>query len=737
MRTINPGAKPHPTSSPLLPQLNGAMAAHDWPAAVRLARQWLRKDPRALTAHRCLGFALHRLGRATESAQAFENGRRFHPKDAELLINFGHSLLEQADNGRALPLFERVCELRPDSFVGWLKLAQCCYPMGRHRQGYEAAEKAMALASSTADRTEVLTQRAIHRRELGQIREAVQDCAEAIRINPLDTAPHTNRLLFMLSDPQAGIADVVQAAREFGQTFEAPLRSLWPTFKGRDTRPWRRLRVGFLSPDFRNHSVMYFVEGLLAQLDREQFEVWAFYLHPSSDGITERVKRHVDQFVELSGLLPNQQVERILEREIDILVDLAGHTGGNGLHALMRKPAPVQLSWLGYPATTGLSSVDYKFTDRFTDPDGAESQYSENLYRSDTFFCVYRPMIRNVLYRYQPAYLVRPTPAVSRGYVTFGSCNNLGKLTDDVLRVWARILQALPTARLLIEGKNLGLAEVADDYRHKCERLGLPLDRLDLVGLNAANQYLTYHDIDIALDPFPLTGGTTSFDTLWMGVPLVCMSGDAFKSRMSMSILAHMGRTDWIAKDADDYVRIALALAGDVQQLNLTRLGQREAMEASVLMDEPVFTRAFEDALRLMWMEWAAQRQGADTPQAVQLQLQQWVQERPDMPAPSPGVGLRPGQRVTLTEAHARLQALTNAAKAKPTQRGRTDHITDSGWIKVTELAECILCAVPNDPVALSALAEVEHAHGHTDFAVTYLRHAMKAMGATTNAEAS
>lgn len=737
MRTPNRAIARQPVNHPLQVPLAEAMRSQDWVTVLRLSRKWLRKSAHSPMPHRCLGFALHRLGRSVESAQAFERGRLDHPEDAELLINFAAVLMEQGDNARALPLLEKVATIRSGAAIVWIKLAQACYPISRHRQGFEAAERALELAQSVSERVDALTQRAIHRRELGQIGEAVQDCVEAIRLNPLDPAPHTNRLLFMLSDPAAGIDDVVRAAREFGRAFEAPLKATWPTFETRDVSPWRRLRVGFLSPDFRNHSVMYFVEGLLAQLDRTQFEVFAFFLSPVSDHITQRVRCHADHFVELVGMPPKLQSESIRSKEIDILIDLAGHTGSNGLLALCHKPAPIQLSWLGYPATTGLSGVDYKFTDRVTDPVGAEAQYSESLYRSDTFFCVYRPMIRNPLYRYQPKYLVRPTPALANGYVTFGSCNNLGKLTDEVLRTWARILQALPTARLLIEGKNLGQSEVADKYRSRCVELGLPGDRLILVGLDPANQYLTYHRIDIALDPFPLTGGTTSFDTLWMGVPLVCRGGDAFKSRMSMSMLTHLGRSDWVAVDTEDYVTIAMALAADVQQLNTCRLTLREAMEASVLMDEPAFVRSYADALRLMWMEWAARRHGADSPESIQAKLQEWVADAPLPAVSTSGVGLAPGRRVSLKEAHDRLQLLTDTAKTRRPEQARSEAITQTAWVKVTELAETILCAVPNDPVALSALAEVEHAHGHTEFAVTYLRHAMKAMEMAEPAEAA
>lgn len=709
--------------------MHAANAASDWVLLERLCCQALGKNRRDRTAHRLLGFALHQQRQVDAAVTAFQQAAEFWSEDAELLINYASLLVEQARNVQALPILEKAVRLRPQHSICWARLAQCCYPLGRHQQGFDASQKALELARSPLERLAGLTQRAIHRRELGQVREAVQDCEQAIALVPADLAGYTNRLLFMLADPECGAQELAVAARDYARLVEAPLRNAWPDFAETDRQPWRKLRVGLVSPDFRDHAVMYFVEGLLAQLDRRQFEVFAFYFFPGSDHITQRVERHADHFIRLASRPAQEQAQAMREQGIDILIDLAGHTGHNGLPAMAHKPAPVQVSWLGFPATTGLQAIDYKFSDDVTDPEGAEDQYSERLYRLPTFFCCYRPLIREPLWRYQPSYQVKPAPALTNGYVTFGSCNNLGKLTDEVLALWGRILQGVPGARLLIEGKNLGNPETADAYRQRCAALGIDAGRLELVPLERSNQYLTYHRIDIALDPFPLTGGTTTFDVLWMGVPIVSMVGESFKSRMGTGMLAHLGRTEWLARDADEYVRIAQQLAGDVQSLNALRQGLRAEVEQSVLMREDIFNHHFGEGLRAMWLQWLAQRQCPGDEAAQQQAMQQWLQDFPPEwgEPPVPGVGLEPGLRVPLSEAHRRLQSLVDQAKAKEPPRG--GQISDSHWIAVTELAENVLCAVPHDPVALACLAEVEQAHGHTDFAVTYLRYAAEAMG--------
>ncbi|GGH57217.1 hypothetical protein GCM10010975_16640 [Comamonas phosphati] len=710
-------------------RIHAAHAAADWALLERLCRQALVKNRRDRTAHRMLGYALHQRREVEAAVTAYQWATEFWPEDAELLVNYASLLVEQARNVQALPLLEKVVALRPRHSICWAKLAQCCYPMGRHQQGFDASQKALELARNPLERLSGLTQRAIHRRELGQVREAVQDCEQAIALAPSDMAGYANRMLFMLADPACGAQELAAAAQDYALQFEAPLKSLWPDFAGIDRQPWRKLRVGFVSPDFRDHAVMYFVEGLLAQLDRRQFEVFAFYLFPGSDYITQRVERHADHFIRLASRPAQEQAQAIRDQGIDILIDLAGHTGNSGLLAMAHKPAPVQVSWLGFPATTGLQAIDYKFSDDVTDPEGADDQYAEQLYRLPTLFCCYRPLIREPLWRYQPRYQMRPTPAVANGYMTFGSCNNLGKLTDEVLALWGRILQSVPDSCLLIEGKNLGNPETADAYRQRCVSLGIDAGRLELVPLDRSNQYLTYHRIDIALDPFPLTGGTTTFDVLWMGVPIVSMVGESFKSRMGAGMLAHLGRTEWLAQDAEDYVRIARQLAEDVSRLNAVRQGLRAEVEQSVLMREDIFNHHFGEGLRAMWLQWLAQRQCPGDEAAQQQAMQQWLQDFPQQwgEPPVPGVGLEPGLRVPLSEAHQRLQKLVDQAKAKEPPRG--GQISDSHWIAVTELAETVLCAVPHDPVALACLAEVEQAHGHADFAVTYMRYAAEAMG--------
>ncbi len=710
-------------------KLEAAFASQKWASVQQEARKIQRKDPANLLVHRVLGFALNQLGKTEDAFRAFKAGMAIWPKDAELVINYANTLIEHARYIPAYELMEKVCALRPDKAISWIKLSQVCYETQQHGRGFEAAEKAFELATEKFDKVSALTQRAIHRRELGQIKQAIQDSVDAIAIYPEFEANHTNRLLFMLADPDTDPRSITQAAREYAQVFETPIKPYWPKFEDHPKGPWQRLKIGFLSPDFRNHAVMYFCEGLLAQLDRRQFEVFAFYLYPKEDYVTERVKRHVDHFITMSGLSLREQIAAIHDRKIDILIDMAGHTGHNGLNIMMHKPAPVQASWLGFIATTGLSAIDYYISDEFMNPFGTDSIFTETLYRLPTGTGVYRPMCRNPLWRYQPKYKTQPTPAINNGFVTFGTCNNLGKITDKVLLTWLEILTSVPRSKLLIEGKGFGKDNFKEKYIDRCLKLGFAQEQLILIPLDTANQYLTYHKIDIALDPFPLNGGTTTCDTVWMGVPMVAMAGNAPQGRMGESGLYQINRPEWVAPSPEKYIDIAVNLASDLHELNELRLKMRPAVEQSVLMDEKHFVFHFGQALRSIWLHWVAKGLHPIDENSQSVCIQSWLQDMPEQwgSPPEPSLGIETGKRISLSQAYQRLEQMVSKASASMDSQ-KHGKVMNNHWRAVTEFCEVILCAIPHDPVALTCLAEVENAHGHLDFAVTYLQYAQANM---------
>jgi protein O-GlcNAc transferase len=706
-----------------------------WEAVVNECKRRLSRVPADLESHRLLGFALHKLERFEASVAAYQTAARIHPDDGEILANHAGILQERALHGQALELIQRVCELRPEHPTPWIMRSRCLYQMYQHQAGVEAANKAVALAREPDEYADAMNQRAIHRRELGETREAIQDCEALIRLRPDHPGLRTNHLLFLLSDPDLTPEKLSRIARGHGTAIEAAAAAGVPPFRRIRKTLNPRLRIGFLSPDFRVHSVMHFVEPLLARLDRKDFEVWSLYLIRQEDIVTKRARQLSDHFVSLAGLSHEECVRRLRELELDVVIDLAGHSASNGLPFLAARVAPVQVSWLGYPATTGMKSIDYKFTDTITDPEGAEKWYSERLFRMNTFFCCYRPMIRSPLLRYHEDYEVKFSPAVQAGHVTFGSCNNLSKLTDDVLRLWGQIISSVPNSKLLIEGKDLENPEFGKIFRHKCERAGIKSDRLILVGLDPKNQYLTYHRIDIALDPFPLTGGTTSCDALWMGVPLVSMEGTMFSSRMGAGLLKYIGRTEWLARDAEHYLKIAAGLAADPLRLNDIRMTVRQAIENSPVMDEGLFAAEFGKALK--HVSQACNDVQAATDRATLITLDAPSVAPTEMPeglvAPQVAEGravTSQGTRVSLDEAYDALQTCLDQAKTARVEEPETSGLDmRPEWRHVTDEAKLLLATFPSDPMALAVLAEVELAHGNESAARHYMNWAVYRLG--------
>ena len=361
----------------------------------------------------------------------------------------------------------------------------------------------------------------------------------------------------------------------------------------RNLRASERLRVGYVSADFRRHSCAYFLEALLAHHDHGRFEIFAYADDRRSDDITERLKPMVDHWRSLIGMPDKAVAELVRNDRIHLLVDLAGHTAGNRLSAFAEKPAPIQVSWLGYPATTGLSAIDYRLSDDICDPPGATERFhTETLWRlPGGFLCYTAP-------REAPA--VSPSPCSTGQPVTFGSFNNLAKVNQAVLEAWAELVSAVPGSRLLLKSKALRAPSVSERVAEVFTRRGIARERIILEGwAEALAAHLAmYGKIDIALDTFPYNGTTTTFEAMWMGVPVISLAGDRHSARVGASILTRCGLEDFIAKSLDDYLAKAIALARDPQALGELRRALRPRLANSPLCDGKAFAQQIEDAYR-------------------------------------------------------------------------------------------------------------------------------------------
>jgi predicted O-linked N-acetylglucosamine transferase (SPINDLY family) len=436
-----------------------------------------------------------------------------------------------------------------------------------------------------------------------------QDEAEACYRRAVALDPHyddawDNLLLQLLYAPQSDAARLYAEHRAWGADFEAGLPPAQPHANPPDAE--RRLKVGYLSADFRTHSCAYFTEPLFAAHDRKRVEVFAYAQLRRADHVTARFQALADHWAEVAALDDAALARLIREDGIDVLVDLGGHTRDNRLRVLARRPAPVQVSWLGYPATTGLEAVEYRLTDALADPPGAaDGTHAEELVRLEGGFLCYRPPA--------DAPPVSPPPLDETGAVTFASFNNIAKVSEPALDAWAAILAAIPDARLVVKGSALDQPPVRRRIQADFETRGIAAERVGLKGwiARAEAPLALYHEADIALDSLPYNGTTTSCEALWMGLPVISLAGTHHAARVGASLLAQVGLGELMAESEADYVRIAVELARAPARIRAYRKELRARLRASPLMDEAGFARRVEAAYATLWRRWcASQNQG-------------------------------------------------------------------------------------------------------------------------------
>ena len=563
--------------------------------AIAAYRRAIQLKPDLPEAHSNLGNALSDQGHLDEAVAAYRRALELRPDFPDAHNNLGKALKDRGQLDEAIAACRRALQLKPDFAEAHNNLGTALTDQGRLDEALSAFQRAIQIKPDFAEAHNNLGNALMGR---GQLDEAVAAYRHAIQIKPDFAAAHSNLLLVLhhLCD-----SDVDVLFREHRDWDEAHARSLAMRIAPHDNdrNPDRRLRIGCVSPDFREHSVAFFLEGLLAAHDRTQIEMFCYADLVHEDPVTARLRKYAGQWRTIKGRQDKQVADLIHKDGIDILVDLTSHTAHNRLLVFARKPAPVQVTWLGYPGTTGMSAMDYRLTDVHADPRGTtEHLHTEQLVRLPDCAWCFRPSDQS------PS--VSPPPVVRSGHVTFGCFNARAKITDEVLALWSGVLAEVPGSRLLL--KNLGFREasVQQQTRALLAKAGLAPDRVELVGWKStlAEHLAFYNRVDIALDTFPYHGTTTTCEALWQGVPVVTLAGRTHAARVGVSLLTNVGLPELIAANADDYIRIAMHLAADTMRLAELRSTMRERMAASPLMDAPRFARNVEHAYREMWRAW-------------------------------------------------------------------------------------------------------------------------------------
>lgn len=581
---------------------------NDLPGAWAVGHGLLRAQPKNFEVLMNLAVVYRRLRKYDAAATALFAVLWRTPASAGALSNLGNLSCEIGRPNMAVDMLDLATLIDPANYNAWNNLSLACHTIpSRQEDSAEAARRSLALRPN---QTTAMNNYANALKALGRLNESLDLYKDVQRLDPDDQNAFCNYLMALQYADGFTAAEVAAEHLAFGKQFEPKYKDQWGNYSNSKV-PGRRLRVGFTSPDFRNHAVAYFVEPLWAELAQFGIDIVAYSMLLAEDQITQRLKTYCAQWRNVAALDDEALAQQVRDDAIDILVDLTGHTGRNRLLVYARKPAPIQVTWLGHPNTTGLTAIDWRLTDGRGDPEGVDQYYSEKLWRLPDVFCCYRPMIRMPELRQSERYAVRPTPALTNGHITFGCCNNLAKITAPVVSLWSRLLKQIPTAVLLIEAPGLAREKLRSAVQERFAVHGIGAERLKLVGRDLANQYLTYHDIDICLDPFPCNGGTTTCDVLWMGVPLVSMENEGFMARMGVTLVSAAGFPQWVVKDEASYIAKALELASDLPALNANRLGMRAKVEASPLMDEPRFARNVAHAFRQMWEAWCKGEQAA------------------------------------------------------------------------------------------------------------------------------
>lgn len=562
--------------------------------AIFLLKKLLKKQPMDVGVNNLMGIALSNLGRIGEGAQFFDRAIRAEPLNYKLHLNYALHLINSRLYGKAEELCRRAAELNPFDAECWGRLSVTLRHQYKFEEAQEAGQKAIELAPDQA----------IFYTDLAAIMNASgrNDIGREVYLQGLERLPNDPVLI----DNMTAGANYVpgQSGKEICALHRRNAATM--TLGAMPTQAFsneldrnRRLKIAYLSGDLRQHSIAYFMQPIVEHFDHQNFEYFAFATTLSlGDPMTKQIKPHFDHWIQVHEKSPREFRELCQEHQIDIIVDLHGLTEHHMLHALALKPAPVLVNYLGYPATTGLETMDYRIVDSISDPAGTEDEATETLVRVDPSFLCYRPEV--------DAPDPDPDAVAKRTEIVFGSFNHTQKLNAPLIRLWCEILKQTPNSRLLLKHRAFSDVSVRSHFERLFSDNGIDAARLDMRTSQAKiSDHLTvYNEVDIALDTLPYNGTTTTCEALWMGVPVLTIHGNRHAERVSASLLKNVGLEDFIAKDNQDYVARATRLSQDRAQLVNIRRNLRNTMINSPLCDEIGMARRLEDAYRQMWVDY-------------------------------------------------------------------------------------------------------------------------------------
>jgi len=552
-------------------------------------------SPSALAVLLAKGRSSQQNGDLDLAINCYTKAIRLSPNNAFALHELGLVYNLKRDSAKAESFYRLACNLAPEMGSAHYNLGNLLIGQGKLIEALSCLQQAADLKPDNAD---ALTNIGVALYELGKVDRAIEYFQKALAVNPASPQLRSTLVSALHYIETATGDDILQESKQWWDSHGRPLyRKILHT---NPHSPTRKLKIGYISPDFREHSIYYFITPLLSAHDRSQYEIFCYSDVSQPDWATVEIKALADHWRDITHS-PDEAVALAIEKDgIDLLIDLAGHMTANRLCVFAQKPAPVQISWLGYPGTTGLPTIDYRLIDSITDPEGEADRYhSEKLIRLPGCFLCYHPP--------KEALEPGPAPAERSGIFTFGSFNNPAKINQALLTVWATILQQLPNSRLLLKGKHLNDRGVQRSFLDSFTSRGIDAARICFSPhLPSRREHLSlYNDIDLCLDTFPYNGTTTTLEALWMGVPVLTMRGERHASRVGASILQALGRPDLITATPQAYIDAAIRAGAEPLALGQQRSGLRRQLLASALCDSRRFARRIEHAYRQAWQEWS------------------------------------------------------------------------------------------------------------------------------------
>ena len=561
--------------------------------AVNYCTNAVKLDPTQVESHVLLGAIKQKQGKFTEALNSYQKAINLNPQNQNAHRNIGIVLCKLGRYEESINASKAAISIDNKIPGPYLNMANALAELGHLQKAINALRQSLI---HSPDYEEAYSALGRILSLQGKIDEAFTCYKKALEINPELTSAQNGILPNLIYSNQFSRQEIYEAHRQWGLAQET--NAIQRIDLNNNSDPDKRLRIGYTSPDFRNHSVAFFFEPLLENKNSSAFEIFCYSDVEKPDNTTEQLKNLSHHWRNCFSLSDEAVAKLIRDDQIDILIDLAGHTEDNRLKVFSKRVAPVQVSYLGYPNTTGLSEMDYLVSDRFLDPDDeSEKYYTEKLlYLPNSFFCYKAPSICPDIVS---------APVIQNDYVTFGSYNKLTKISDEVIALWSQVLQAVPNSRLIFQCLSLNDPPTRERYEKLFLANHISLERIDFISSSSFSDYLAGHaNVDIVLDTFPWNGHTVSCHALWMGVPVVTLALDKRSSRMGLSILKTLGLDSCIAFNKEQYVNCARQLAEDRPQLETIRKNLRVRMRSSALCNGKQFTQDFETQLRSIWQTW-------------------------------------------------------------------------------------------------------------------------------------